>query len=116
MEKPIYKPSELRSLKPVRAIGNIKPPRLIKQVEPVYPNIARQARVEGVVILEVITDISGKVQHARALRSIPLLDQAAIDAVRQWVYEPTIIDGIPRGVIHTVTLTFKLPDKKKQTP
>jgi protein TonB len=61
-----------------------------------------------VVIIEAVTDIYGRVQHVKVLRSIPLLDQAAVDAVRQWVYEPMIINGRPRGVIFTVTVTFKL--------
>jgi len=93
---------------PVRAIGEIKPPRLVKQVDPTYPEIARQARVEGIVILEAQTDIYGRVQNIKVLRSIPLLDQAAIDAVRQWVYEPMVINGRPRGVIFTVTVRFTL--------
>jgi protein TonB len=93
---------------PVRAFGEIKEPRLIKKVEPPYPEIARQARVEGMVILEATTDIYGRVQNVKVLRSIPLLDQAAIDAVRQWVYEPMIINGKPRGVIFTVTIKFQL--------
>jgi len=93
---------------PVRAIGEVIPPKLIKQIEPVYPEIARQARVDGVVILEAATDIFGRVQTIKVLRSIPLLDQAAIDAVRQWVYEPMVINGRPRGIIFTVTVRFKL--------
>jgi TonB family protein len=93
---------------PVRAVGEIKPPRLIKQVDPRYPEIARQARVEGVVILEAETDVYGRVQNAKILRSISLLDQAAIDAVRQWIYEPLMINGKPRGVIFTVTVRFTL--------
>jgi protein TonB len=93
---------------PVRAIGEIRAPRLIKQVDPAYPEIARQARVEGVVILEAATDMYGRVQTVKVLRSIPLLDQAAADAVRQWVYEPMIINGRPRGVVFTVTVHFKL--------
>ena len=93
---------------PVRAVGEIKAPRLIKQVEPAYPEIARQARVEGVVILEAATDMYGRVQTVKVMRSIPLLDQAAADAVRQWVYEPMIINGRPRGVVFTVTVRFKL--------
>jgi protein TonB len=93
---------------PVRAIGEIKPPKLIHRVEPVYPEIARQARVEGIVILECTTDIYGRVREVKVLRSVPLLDQAAIDAVRQWVYEPMIINGRPRGVIFTVTVRFQL--------
>ena len=80
----------------------------MKSVDPVYPEIARQARVEGVVIIEATTDIYGRVQAYKILRSIPLLDQSAIDAVRQWVYEPMVINGKPRGVIFTVTVRFQL--------
>ena len=93
---------------PVRLYGEVKAPKLIKQVDPIYPEIARQARVEGIVIIEAVTDIYGRVQTMKVLRSIPLLDQAALDAVRQWVYEPMIINGRPRGVIFTVTVRFTL--------
>ena len=92
----------------VRAAGDIKPPKLIKKVEPVYPEEARKAQVEGTVILEATTDISGLVQNIKVLRSVPLLDKAAIDAVKQWVYEPFIIDDEPVGVVLTVTVIFKL--------
>lgn len=92
----------------VKATGKIKPPKLIKMVDPVYPPEAKKAGIEGVVILEVETDTSGRVVRTKVLRSIPLLDQAAIEAVRQWVYEPMIIDGEPRGLIFTVTVSFKL--------
>jgi TonB family protein len=95
---------------PVRAIGDIKPPKLIKMVKPVHPEIAKQAIVEGVVILEATTDVYGRVVNTKILRSIPLLDQAAIDAVRQWIYEPMIIDGKPKGVIFTVTVVFELDE------
>ena len=84
------------------------PPKPIKKVEPVYPESAKKAGIEGVVILEVITDEYGRVMKTTILRSIPELDQAAIDAVKQWVYEPKIIEGEPRGVIFTVTVVFKL--------
>ena len=97
-------------LAPVRAVGEIKPPRLIKEVKPIYPEDARQKRVEGTVILEATTDIYGRVQRVEVLRSIPLLDQAAIDAVRQWIYEPEITEGKPRGIIFTITVTFKLKE------
>lgn len=98
----------------VRAVGRIQPPKLIRQVEPVYPDVARKARVDGVVILEATTDIYGRVQNVKILRSIPLLDQAAVDAVRQWIYEPLIIEGEPRPVTFTVTVRFQLPDKEKK--
>jgi protein TonB len=94
----------------VKAEGEIKPPKLIKEVVPVYPEIARQSHVEGVVILSVRTDESGKVVDAMVLRSIPLLDQAAIDTVKQWVYEPMIVDGKPRPVVFTVTVRFQLKE------
>jgi len=96
----------------VRAEGDIKPPELIKKVEPVYPEAARQARVEGLAILEVQTDKTGRVASVRVLKSVPMLDQAAIEAVKQWVYKPLIIDGQPKGVIFTVTVSFRLKNEE----
>jgi len=92
----------------VRAMGDIQPPRLVRRVEPAYPEIARQARIEGVVILEATTDVYGRVVGVRVLRSIPLLDAAAVEAVRQWVYEPLVVNGRPRPVTFTVTVRFVL--------
>jgi protein TonB len=92
----------------VRAVGDVKPPKLVRRIEPDYPEIARQARVEGVVILEATTDVFGRVTGVRVLRSVPLLDAAAVDAVRQWVYEPMVINGRPRPVTFTVTVRFVL--------
>jgi TonB family protein len=97
---------------PVRAEGEIGPPQLLKRVDPIYPEIARKASVEGIVILEATTDIYGHVMTIKVLRSIPLLDQAAIDAVRQWVYEPVVINGKPRGMTFTTTVTFTLDGTK----
>ncbi|MGZ5496645.1 MAG: energy transducer TonB, partial [Candidatus Aminicenantales bacterium] len=82
--------------------------KLIKEVAPVYPEVARLAEVQGVVILSVKADETGKIVDAMVLRSIPLLDQAAIDAVRQWVYEPMIINGKAVSVVFTVTVRFQL--------
>ena len=67
---------------PVRVGGNIKPPQKVKDVKPVYPSIAQSARVQGVVIIEATIGPDGKVKDAKVLRSIPLLDQAALDAVQ----------------------------------
>jgi len=92
----------------VRAAGDIKPPKLVRRIEPDYPEIARQARVDGIVILEATTDVFGRVTGVRVLRSIPLLDAAAVNAVRQWVYEPMVINGRPRPVTFTVTVRFVL--------
>jgi TonB family protein len=94
----------------VRAVGEVKPPKLIKQVSPVYPEEARKAGVEGIVILEAKADEEGNVVDARVLRSISALDQAALDAVKQWKYEPMIIGGKPRKVVFTVTVRFALKE------
>ena len=69
---------------PVRVGGNIKAPTKTKNVNPVYPPIAQSARVQGVVIIEATIGADGRVKDAKVLRSIPLLDQAALDAVKQW--------------------------------
>lgn len=98
----------------VRAVGKVQPPKHVKTVNPVYPEIARQGRVEGVVILELKTDEEGNVVDARVLRSIPVLDQAAIDAVKQWKYEPLVIDGKARKVVFTVTVRFVLDEGIKK--
>jgi protein TonB len=74
----------------------------------VYPPIAQQAKIQGAVVIEAIIDIDGKVREARVLRPLPMLDQAALDAVRQWEYEPTLLAGQPIAVVMTVTVTFTL--------
>ena len=89
-------------------VSEFKQPKLIKRIIPVYPEVARQARVEGVVVVAATTDKFGRVIEAKIVKSIPLLDEATLDAVRQWIYEPMIIYGRPRGVIFTVTAIFKL--------
>ena len=85
---------------PVRVGGNIKPPMKTKDVRPVYPPIAQSARVQGVVIIEATIGPDGKVQDARVLRSIPLLDAAALDAVKQWEFTPTLLNGVPGAGHH----------------
>jgi TonB family protein len=100
--------------KPVKATGDIKPPKIVKMVQPVYPEEARKQGIEGVVILEATTDVNGKVKDAKVLRPVPALNQAAIDAVKQWTYEPMIINGKPMPVVFTVTVRFTL-DKEKGT-
>jgi protein TonB len=77
-------------------------------VAPVYPVIAREAKVEGTVILEAVIDPTGRVDHVRVLRSRPLLDQAAVDAVRGWRYTPTLLNGVPVPVLLTITVRFTL--------
>jgi TonB family protein len=96
----------------VKVKDEIKPPKLVKVVQPKYPEEAKKAGVEGVVILQARTDIEGKVKDVMVLRSVPALDQAAIDAVRQWVYEPLLIDGKPREAVFTTTVRFVFDEKK----
>jgi len=92
----------------VRVGGKIKPPTKIKDVQPVYPAVAKTARVAGVVIVEATIGANGKVIAAKVLRSVPMLDQAALDAVRQWEFTPTLLNGKPVPVVMTVTINFKL--------
>jgi protein TonB len=92
----------------IRVGGGVKPPTRIVDVRAVYPEIAQNARVQGVVICEVLIGADGKVADARILRSIPLLDQAALDAVRQWEFTPTQVNGNPVSIIMTVTVNFTL--------
>jgi TonB family protein len=92
----------------VRIGGGIKVPTKVHNVNPVYPPEAQTLRVQGVVIIEATIDTTGKVRDAIVLRSIPLLDAAALDAVRQWEFTPTVVDGEPVPVIMTVTVNFTL--------
>jgi TonB family protein len=94
-------------LAPVRVGGNIRQPAKIADVRPVLPAEAAQAGIRGVVILEITVGVDGSVTDAKVLRSIPLLDQAALDAVRQWRYEVTHLNGQPVPVIMTVTAAFQ---------
>lgn len=98
-----------RPAEPVRVGVISMSPRLVTRVEPVYPTQALAARVQGTVILELRIDTTGKVTDASVLRSVPLLDQAALDAVRQWAYAPTCLNGAGIPLIIVVTVQFKLP-------
>jgi protein TonB len=93
---------------PVRVGGNIKPPTKTRDVKPVYPPIAQSARVQGVVIIEATIGADGRVKEAKVLRGQPLLDQSALDAVKQWVFTPTLLNNVPVPVIMTVTVNFTL--------
>jgi TonB family protein len=92
---------------PVRVGGSVRAPKKVKDAAPVTPAIARAAKIQGVVILEITIGAAGTVTDAKILRSIPLLDQAAIDSVRQWQFEPPLVNGKPAAVVMAVTVTFK---------
>lgn len=91
---------------PMRVGGQIQPPAKTKDVRPVYPAAAKTARVAGTVTIEATIGPDGKVVDAKVVRSTPLLDQAALDAVRQWEYTPTLLNGVPIPVVMTVNVNF----------
>ncbi len=93
---------------PVRVGGLLKEPRKLRHVDPEYPMLALKARMQGVVVVEAVIDARGAVTEAKILRGVPMLDEAALAAVRQWTYQPTLLDGIPTPVIMTVTVQFRL--------
>jgi protein TonB len=93
--------------KPVRVTA-LNMPTKVRDVAPVYPAIAKAAGVEGMVIIEAVIAVDGTVRDARVLRSVALLDRAALDAVKQWRYAPTRLNGVAVPVIVTVTVHFRL--------
>jgi TonB family protein len=103
-------------IEPLRVGDQIKAPTQISKVQPIYPEVALAARVQGIVILEATIGVDGRVIDAKVLRSVPLLDQAAINAVRQWAYTPTLQNGVAVPVTMTVTVTFNLSDVPPAPP
>jgi protein TonB len=93
----------------LRAGRGVPEPRLLKRVPPLYPDVAREAKVQGVVILDCLVSPEGRVTAVRVLRGIPLMDEAAVNAVRQWEFAPTLVDGKPVPVVVTVQVKFTLP-------
>ena len=98
----------LARLQPLRVGGGVRQPTKVTDVKPVYPEAAQAARVQGVVIIEALIDESGAIANARVLRSIPVLDQAALAAVSRWRFTPTGVSGRPVAVTMTVTVNFTL--------
>ncbi len=86
-----------------------RPATKVKHVSPIYPDAARDAKIAGVVVLEVRVGSDGRVLDAHVHRSIPELDQAAIDAVKQWEYVPLLRDGVPTPFTMMTTIQFSLP-------
>lgn len=93
---------------PIRVDNQVQASKLVKRVEPEYPELARRARVQGVVALEVKINEKGEVVEAKVIQGHPLLNQAAVDAVKRWKYHPTLLNGRPVAVVTTVTVPFKL--------
>jgi protein TonB len=95
--------------KPIRVGSQVRAPQKIRDVLPEYPRAALLSRSEGVVIIEATIGTDGRVVNAKVLRSVmPLLDHAAIEAVRQWEFVPSLLNGVPVPVIMSVTVNFQL--------
>lgn len=92
----------------VRIGGQIAQPRIIKKVEPIFPDLAVQSRISALVILEAEVDVRGHVKSVKVLRGHPLFDDSAVQAVKQWRYQPLLLNGEPTGFILTVTVNFNL--------
>ena len=101
-----FKPEEINP--DAAPVITVRAPRLIKRVNPDYPPIAIASHVSGEVEIEASTDIYGRVNEARVLRGHALLNAAALEAIKEWIYEPYFVNGIPRPVRFTVTVTFSL--------
>jgi protein TonB len=101
-------PPAVVSQAPVHLHKGIVAPRKVVDVTPAYPPLAQAAHVKGMVILEAVIDAHGNVTDVRVLRSAPMLDQAAVDAVRQWRYTPALLNDRPVPVIVTITINFSM--------
>ena len=88
--------------------GAVREPTKVKHVNPVYPDVAARAMVQGNVVVELQVNTQGRVTDAQVVKGIPLLNEAALAAVRQWIYTPPLVDGVPVRLIMTVTVRFKL--------
>jgi protein TonB len=86
--------------------GTVSQANLITRVQPVYPALAKQARIQGVVILEANISPEGTIENLKVISGHPLLQQAAIDAVSQWRYKPTTLNGEAVPVVTTITVNF----------
>jgi protein TonB len=93
---------------PITVGGRVQAAKLISQTQPVYPVIARQARISGTVALAVIITPDGHVQQISVVSGHPLLRQAALDAVKEWVYQPTLLNDQPVAVSTTVDVIFSV--------
>jgi protein TonB len=94
--------------KPIAVTSDIQSARLIHKVIPVYPNLARITRISGTVRLQATVSAEGTIEKLEVISGHPILVQAAVDAVRQWIYRPTILHNIPVEVIAPIDVIFTL--------
>lgn len=107
-------PAEAPSAPPkvVRIGGRLVAPKLVHVVKPEFPQLALLARLSGIVILEAHVGVNGRVVDVRVLRGAPLLDAAAAEAVRQWRYQPLLLNGVPTEFVLAVTVNFSLATRE----
>ena len=105
-EQPALKPT--LSAKPIRVSGGIQSAKLIHRVVPNYPSLAKTARIAGTVRLEAVISREGTIRELRAVSGHPLLVSAALVAVKQWRYRPTVLNGRPVEVVTQVEVRFTL--------
>ena len=101
-------PPKPETPKRINVGGNVQAAKAISRPQPMYPQLARQARIQGTVHLEAVIDETGKITDLRVISGHPLLVQAALDAVRQWRYQPTILNNTPVQVQTTIDVNFTL--------
>jgi protein TonB len=101
-------PAPVEAPKAVRVGGDIQAPALVARIEPKYPLIALKAQIQGLVILEAEVDAEGRVTGVRILRSGGILDEAALEAVKQWRYSPLSLNGRAVPFVVAVTVAFRL--------
>jgi len=101
-------PKPVAPAAPVRVGGDVREPKAVKVVPPIYPKLALKARIHGKVVLEATLTAEGTVDAIRVVSGHPMLIQAAVDAVKEWRYEPTYLNGEPVPVIFNATVNFEL--------
>lgn len=102
------RPTPVAHKGPYRVGGKVQAPRLIRQVQPEYPPLAKQARIQGDVVIDSVIDAEGRVTEMKVVSGSPLLVRSAIQALGRWRYQPTLLNGQPVAVDMLVTLHFTL--------
>lgn len=108
IEPPHPVPTPQPEKRPVKVSGGVMQAQLISRIEPRYPAIAVQTRQSGTVVLHAIISRDGRIEALQVVSGSPFLVQAALDAVRQWRYRPTMLGGEPVEVETTITVEFRL--------
>jgi protein TonB len=98
----------IQRVAPIRVASTVQASRLIRKVDPSYPQLARIAHLEGTVVAEARITVSGTIDSLKIISGNSLFFQSVIDAVKQWRYEPTLLSGEPIDVITTITVNFRL--------